>query len=268
MKIGVIGAGRMGTWFANELLESGHEVAVFDPDRTKGRLPGVETFDLIDGFSSYSPGMLVNAASLDKTIVAFESVMPFLPADCMLCDVASIKSGLKEYYESTKKPFVSIHPMFGPTFSNLDVLKEENVIFISESDPSGKLFWREMLAGYGLRMFEYSFEEHDRMMGYSLTTPFVSSLVFAACMDSKAVPGSTFARHMRIAKGLLSEDDHLLSEILFNQFSLDQLDKITSRLEFLKHIIRGHDSDEMKKYLDKLRTNVGVPAQHGGLKKN
>jgi prephenate dehydrogenase len=263
MKIAVMGAGRMGAWMVGELVDSGNDVAVFDPDPARARQPGAETLKDMDDLERFAPAMLINAASLDRTIEVFQNVLPHLPADCMLVDVASIKAGLREFYEKAGKPFVSIHPMFGPTFANLDSLKEENVIFITESDPAGKQFWRELLAGYGLRMFEYTFEEHDRMMGYSLTIPFVSSMVFAACMDSKAVPGSTFARHMRIAKGLLAEDDHLLSEILFNRFSLDQLDKITARLEFLKHIIRGRDSEEMKKYIDRLRVNVGVSSQHG-----
>ena len=95
------------------------------------------------------------------------------------------------------------------------------------------------------------------MMAYSLTTPFISSLVFASCVDSTAVPGTTFARHMKIAKGLLSEEDHLLCEVLFNPHSLPQLDRITARLEYLKHIIKGRDREEAKKFLDKLRKKIG-----------
>lgn len=109
----------------------------------------------------------------------------------------------------------------------------------------------------GVRIFEYTFDEHDRMMAYSLTTPFAASLVFAACMENTAVPGTTFARHRKIAKGLLSEDDHLLAEILFNPYSVPQLAKITASLEFLKHVIRGRDYEEAKGFFRKLRKNVG-----------
>ncbi len=93
-------------------------------------------------------------------------------------------------------------------------------------------------------------------MAYSLTVPFASTLVFAACMNRTAVPGTTFKKHMRIAKGLLSEDEWLLSEILFNKYSLKELENITNRLEYLKHIIKGKDKEEMKKFLEKLRKNI------------
>jgi len=146
--------------------------------------------------------------------------------------------------------------MFGPTFANMDSLREENAIIIKGSDQEGANFFMKFFASLGLRIFEYTFEEHDQMMAYSLTTPFVSSLVFAGCMEKTIVPGATFARHRKIATGLLDEDDQLLTEILFNPNSVSQIDKITGRLEYLKHIIMGKDREEMKKYLDNLRKNM------------
>ena len=48
---------------------------------------------------------------------AFEEVLPYLPKDCILSDIASVKTGLKEWYEQTGMAYVSTHPMFGPTFA-------------------------------------------------------------------------------------------------------------------------------------------------------
>jgi prephenate dehydrogenase len=112
-----------------------------------------------------------------------------------------------------------------------------------------------------VRIFEYSFEEHDRMMAYSLSTPFIASLVFASCIDAKAVPGTTFTRHMGIARKLLTEDDSLLAEILFNPHSLGEIARITSRLEFLKHIIKAADEDEAKRFFRQLRENIGIEGE-------
>jgi len=75
-------------------------------------------------------------------------------------------------------------------------------------------------------------------------------------MDSSAVPGSTFKKHHEIAKGLLSEDDTLLAEILFNPYSLSQLEEVTNKLEFLKHVIRQRDFDEAEKFFNRLRKNI------------
>ena len=61
---------------------------------------------------------------------------------------------------------------------------------------------------------------------------------------------------MAIARSLLTEDDHLLAEILFNPHSLAELAKITSRLEFLKHIIKAQDGDEAREFFRRLRENI------------
>jgi len=69
-------------------------------------------------------------------------------------------------------------------------------------------------------------------------------------------PGTTFRKHMDIAKGLLSEDDHLLAEIVFNPYTPRQIEEIGSQLAYITHIIRDRDYDEMQKFLNKLRRNI------------
>jgi prephenate dehydrogenase len=257
MRIAIIGAGKMGSWLAFALA-GGNEIAVYDTDKMRsGAVKGAMALDGLDGLAKFKPQMLINAVSLQNTVAAFVAAAPHIPEDCIIADVASIKGGLPEYYKSAGFRFVSIHPMFGPTFTDMAALREENAVIIKGSDETGAAVFRKLFETLGIRVFEYTFDEHDRMMAYSLTTPFAASLVFAACMESTAVPGTTFARHRKIAKGLLSEDDHLLSEILFNQYSLVQLEKITAKLEFLKHVIKGKDYDEAIRFFDKLRKNVG-----------
>ena len=175
---------------------------------------------------------------------------------CILVDMASVKEKLPEFYASFDFRFVSVHTMFGPTFANVEDLKKENVVIIRESDKDGSTFFEKFFKEMHLNIFYYTFEEHDRMIAYSLTLPFASTMVFAACLDRSTVPGTTFKRHLQIARGLLSEDDRLLSEILFNRFSLAQLEKVISKMEFLKHVIREKDQVEAVKFFKRLRGNI------------
>lgn len=116
---------------------------------------------------------------------------------------------------------VCLHsPMFGPTFANLGQLEKENTIIISEGDHLGKIFFKDIYSSLRLHICEYTFEEHDKVVAYSLGIPFASTMVFAATMKHQDAPGTTFKRHMKIARGLLSEDDYLLTEILFNPVPL------------------------------------------------
>lgn len=61
---------------------------------------------------------------------------------------------------------------------------------------------------------------------------------------------------MRIAKGVLNEDDYLLQEILFNPYTSDQVAQIRDELKELLEIIDNKDSDRMKQYLTKIREHV------------
>lgn len=256
MKICIIGAGHMGAWLTEELCHD-HEVAVFDlePRRLKYFIK-VQRFTDLDEIRGFAPEMLLNCVSLQNTITAFESILPCLPQDCILADIASVKEGLPGFYETTGHPFVSTHPMFGPTLANFRDLSQESAIVITESGDIGKKFFLELYSSLNIRTFEYSFDEHDRTIAYSLSTPFASTLVFAACMKKQEAPGTNFKKHMKIAEGLLSEDDYLLSEIMFSPYTLDQIEKINQKLSYLTHIIKAKDYEEMILFLDRLRKNI------------
>ena len=256
MKIFIIGAGRMGSWLTEELCHD-HEVAVFDADPKKLKyFINVKRFMKLREAKTFKPEMVINCVSLQKTEEVFNSIISMLPEECILADIASVKNGLFDYYKRTGRRFVSTHPMFGPTFGNVRNLSTENAIMIKESDEEGKKFFFDLYKSLKLNIYEYSFDEHDRIIAYSLSTPFASSLVFAACMKKIDAPGTTFKKHMEIAKGLLSEDDFLISEVLFNPYTLKQIESINSQLSYLTHIIKARDHEEMEKFLTKLRENI------------
>ena len=256
MKILITGAGKMGT-FLTVVLCIQHEVALYDTDPKKLRFV-FNTLRLtqLDEIKEFEPELLINCVTLKYTIDAFEKVLPYLPQNCIISDIASVKTGLQEYYEKCGRRYVSTHPMFGPTFATLDNLSTQSAIIISESDHMGKAFFKDLYQSLHLRIFEYSFEEHDETIAYSLSIPFASTLVFASVMKHQEAPGTTFKRHMDIAKGLLSEDDFLLSEILFNPHTPRQVENIRKELLDLLDIIETKDNERMLGFLTKVRKNI------------
>ena len=159
-------------------------------------------------------------------------------------------------YEKCGFRYVSTHPMFGPTFANLGALSSENAIVINEGDYMGRIFFLDLYRRLGLNVHEYSFDEHDEAMAYSLSVPFVSTFVFSAVMKHQDAPGTTFKRHLTIAKGVLSEDDTLLREILFNPRTKAHVEGIRSELKELIQIIDNRDEEALNAYLTKIRGNI------------
>ena len=256
MKILILGAGKMGSFFT-DVLSFQHETAVYDVDPKRLRfIYNAYRFTSIDEIADFMPELVINAATVKYTLDAFKQVLPILSKDCILSDIASVKTGLKEFYETCGFRYVSTHPMFGPTFANLDKLSTENAIIITEGDHLGRIFFKDLYQSLGLNIFEYSFDEHDETVAYSLSIPFVSTFVFAAVMKHQDAPGTTFKRHMAIARGVLSEDDYLLQEILFNPRTPAQVEGIRTELHELLEIISNKDATGMKRYLEKIREKI------------
>ena len=246
----------MGSFFI-DLLSFDHEVAVYEKDAKRLRFTyNCYRFTKMEEIEMFRPELVINAVTVKYTLPAFEEVLPHLSHDCIISDIASVKTGLQEFYEKSGFRFVSTHPMFGPTFANLNQLSEENAVIIKEGDYMGKIFFKDLYQTMKLNIFEYTFDEHDETVAYSLSIPFVSTFVFAAVMKHQEAPGTTFKKHMAIAKGLLSEDDYLLQEILFNPRTPSQVENIRLELKNLLEIISNKDAEGMKKYLTKIREKI------------
>lgn len=256
MRILIMGAGKMGSFFT-DVLSFEHEVAVYDVDPKRLRfMYNCYRFTNMEEVENFHPELVINAATVKYTLDAFRQVLPHLTKDCIISDIASVKTVLKEFYENCGFRYVSTHPMFGPTFANLDKLSTENAIIIKEGDHLGRIFFKDLYHRLGLNIFEYTFDEHDETVAYSLSIPFVSTFVFAAVMKHQDAPGTTFKRHMAIAKGVLSEDDYLLQEILFNPRTPEQVEGIRTELNELLDIISEKDGDRMHAYLEKIRKHI------------
>lgn len=256
MRILILGAGKMGSFFL-DLLSFEHEVAVceINPERMRFTYNCLRltTMEEIRGFN---PELVINAVTVNSTLQAFKEVIPHLSGHCVISDVASVKTGLKEYYGQCGHPYVSSHPMFGPTFANLHQLIHENAIIINEGDYMGRVFFRDVYQKLGLNIYEYTFEEHDKTVACSLSIPFASSFVFASLADKKNAPGTTFNRLSQISKEVLGEDDHLLQEVLFNPYTHRRIADMRNELAELLDIIDHRDQNRMKSYLKRIRGHV------------
>ena len=256
MKILILGAGKMGSFFT-DVLSFDHECAVYEIDPKRMRfLYNAQRFTSLDEIDAFRPDLVINAVTLKYTIEVFKQVIPHLHQDCIISDISSVKTDLKEFYESTGMHYVSTHPMFGPTFANLGALSSENAIVINEGDYLGRVFFLDLYRRLGLNVHEYSFSEHDEAMAYSLSVPFVSTFVFSAVMKHQDAPGTTFKRHLGIARGVLSEDDTLLREILFNPRTKHHVEQIRAELKDLIQIIDNRDEKALNEYLAKRRRNI------------
>ena len=144
MRILILGAGKMGSFFT-DILSFQHETAVFDVNPHQLRFVyNTYRFTTLEEIKEFEPELVINAVTVKYTLDAFRKVLPVLPKDCIISDIASVKTGLKKFYEESGFRYVSSHPMFGPTFASLSNLSSENAIIISEGDHLGKIFFKDL----------------------------------------------------------------------------------------------------------------------------
>lgn len=253
MRILILGAGKMGRWLSDSLcLEE--EIAVFDSDKTKLKyLFDVQRLTSLEEIYDFQPEMVINAVGLAQTEKAFSQVLPYIPKNCILSDIASVKNNIETFYRNSGFLFVSSHPMFGPTFANVRQLQTQSAIIMEESCPQGRQFFKGFYEKLGIHVIEVSFKEHDQLTAYSLATPFMATLAFASCLKPIEAPGTTFKKHVEIADGLLSEDNELLSEILLNQYSLQQMKSIHKVLNQLSSWIETKNTEALNQFINNLK---------------
>ncbi len=104
-----MGAGKMGSFFI-DLLSFDHEVAAYEKDARRLRFTyNCQRFTALDEVENFQPELVINAVTVKYTIPAFEEVLPVLPEDCILSDISSVKTGLKDWYGQCGHPLSLIH---------------------------------------------------------------------------------------------------------------------------------------------------------------
>jgi prephenate dehydrogenase len=255
MNILIIGAGKMGSWMATVLQEE-HQVALLEKNPGRQKTTPVPLLESTASIAAFNPDMVINAVNLEATLTVFGEVTQYLQPKTILADMASVKNGLARFYLNSGFPFVSTHPMFGPTFADMKGLKDENAIIIEESGETGKAFFLEVFRSLGLQIHFMSFHQHDQSMSESLSVPFILSLLFASKTDQKVRPGTTYAQHLRIARAVLSEDDRLLAEVLMNRATVEQINHLEDLLLKIKCMIQENAQEGLLPFIHSTRAHL------------
>jgi prephenate dehydrogenase len=256
MNILIAGNGKMGGWLSTILCRH-HHVGIIDKQPVEVKpATNITVINKKQEIAEFNPDLLVNAVTLDATRRVFEELMPWLPGHTMLADMASVKNGISSFYQQCGRKFVSTHPMFGPTFADLQNLKSEHAILIKESDQEGKKFFEQLFSDLGLTLHHLTFREHDERMSESLSVPFILSMLFASQLRENDHPGTTYDKHLQIARGLFTEDHTLLTEVLMNPATLEKISGLKKDLDALQDAIEKKDASGLMRFLGEASQRV------------
>ena len=271
MRVAIIGAGNMGSWFAKLFRDEGYSVVVASRNQKKLRELGtklnVET-------ASYSEA--INGADrilICVSIPALEEVVKLINKQIkknqILLDICSIKKYpieiLHKYFPDNL--ILGTHPVFGPGSTSL---KNKTVILTPTNNEEKKFakdfeYW---LKSKQARVFLMSPEEHDLLMSVVLGLPHFIGLV--ACdvlldqekyIETKKVSGTTFRMLFTLAEVAALEEPELFYSLHSYLPEVVDLEDLFSKKasEWLK-LIKKKDAaaivEKMNQIKAKLKKNI------------
>ena len=267
MRVAILGAGKMGAWFAKFFLEEGYSVVVADRKKEKlaklkNRL-AVETADFLEAVRDADRVLICVSISAFESIV--KMIAPSIRENQVVMDICSIKKfPVKIMHKYIKSGVVlGTHPVFGPGSKGV----EHKAFVLTPTRPEEKKFaetFKEWLEQKEARVFVISPERHDALMSVVLGFPhFLGVVVCDALLEqvdyagTKNVAGTTYRLLLTLAEATALENPELFASL---QLNLPELEKVESRFiekacEWLKLIQQG-DQTAVSRKMEQLKTKL------------
>ncbi|MCK5679414.1 bifunctional chorismate mutase/prephenate dehydrogenase, partial [bacterium] len=145
------GGGGMGRLFQRWFIGSGYRVRVLEIGDW-GRV--AELCENID--------LALVSVPIDQTVATIEKLSPYLPKNCILADLTSVKGlSVKAMCENFSGSVLGLHPMFGPDTKSM----ERQIVVVTPGRESAEDRWlAEQLSAWGGVVVRAAAKEHDEIM--------------------------------------------------------------------------------------------------------
>lgn len=268
MKIAVIGAGKMGVWFARFFQSKGYTVTLADRKQEKlSKLKKELQVDTTTDFKKAVQG--ADQILLSVSISAFEEVVktisPAIRKGQVVMDVCSIKeSPVNIMHKYIKEGLVlGTHPVFGPGSNGV---KHKAYILTPTNDKEQEFAeqFKQWLEKEEAHVFVMTPKKHDELMSVVLGLPHFLGLVACETLleqknlaETKKVAGTTYRMLFTLAEATALETPDLYANL---QTNLPQLGKIEDQFmdkaqEWLR-LIKAKDFNAIVERMERLKKKL------------
>ena len=267
MKTAIIGAGKMGVWFAKFCKENGEQVILSSRNKEKlariGEELGVETADLADAVKKAEN--IIICVSIDAFEEVVKKIAPHIHEGQTVVDICSIKEQtIKVMHKYLGKALVlGTHPVFGPGSRSV----KNKAYILTPTNAKEQEFaekYRKWLEKVGARVFIMSPKKHDGLMSVVLGLPHFLGLVACDALleqadypETKEVAGTTYRMLFILAEATAMENPELFSSLQFNLPEMEKLEKlvIEKAREWL-NLIKQKDPEAVAAKMDTLKKKL------------
>jgi prephenate dehydrogenase len=267
MRTAVLGAGKMGVWFARFCKEKGDNVVLADRNpeklaKLKSEL-GVETADFPAAVKDADRVLIcVSISSFEETV---KKIVPSIHKGQPIMDICSVKEYPVEVMHKHLKGALTLgtHPVFGPGSNGL----AHKAYVLTPTNPEEEAYADEFqwwLEKEGANVFVMTPQKHDELMAIVLGFPHFLGL--AACetlleqpafAESKKLAGTTYRMLFTLAEAVVMETPDLYANLQTKLPGMEKMEElfISNADEWLE-LMKRKDSKAIIERMERLRVKL------------
>jgi prephenate dehydrogenase len=251
LRVAIIGAGKMGRWFARLFKNEGYSVVICSRTRSKAKALrnkfGIElastNVDAVEGAD-----WILLCVSLDGLEPALKEVGSHIKAGQAVMDISSIKEIPVNLLHKYVIDGITLgtHPVFGPGAKSLE---GQNFVLtpVNEEEKRFAKEFKDWLESRGAKVTVMPPRRHDRLMSLVLGFPhFVGLVAGDALLDNsdyaeaKKVGGATYQMLLTLAGAVAAEEPGFYSNLHMSLPEMEKiedlfLNKVEEWLKLVKH---------------------------------
>ena len=262
-QVGIVGAGRMGGWFASYFKPLVRRVELFDADKEFGRRRARELGCNFSGSLRRiaASDLIIVAVPISKTLAETKLLLKQAESkqtSTRIIEISSIKEGV--FGAIGKSPTLySIHPLFG---SSADQFADNSLILVDSGREKEDDFLRPLFPHF--RILNLKAREHDKLMTLMLSLPHALALTFASIASEEknqlpnAISSPSYDSLLQVAKKTLSENPKIYYEIQsMNRHNQEMFREIKNSVARLDALISGGDYSKFGKFFYATKKRLG-----------
>jgi prephenate dehydrogenase len=269
MKIAVIGAGKMGVWFAKFFQSKGYDVTL--ADRKKEKLEKLKDV-LVDLTYSFEEAVqdadqILLCVSIDAMEEVVKAISPAVHEGQVVMDICSIKEApVKTMHQYLKGATVlGTHPVFGPGSNGV----KHKAYVLTPTNAKEQEFaeqFKKWLEEEEAHVFIMTPKKHDELMSIVLGLPHFLGLVACETLleqknlpETKKVAGTTYRMLFTLAEATALETPDLYAAVQTNLSGLGDIeDLFMAKAQELLTLIKNKDQKAIVERMEQLKKKLAA----------
>ncbi len=268
MKIAVVGAGKMGVWFAKFFQSKGYTVTLADRKQEKLTKPKKElNVDITTDFKAAVQGadQILICVSINAFEEVVKAISPALHKGQVVMDICSIKEApvriMHQYIKDAT--ILGTHPVFGPGSNGV----KHKAYILTPTTPNEQAFavqFKKWLEQEEAHVFVMTPKKHDELMSLVLGLPHFIGLVACETLleqknlpETKKVAGTTYRMLFTLAEATAMETPDLYASLQMNLPELGKIeDLFMAKAQEWLNLIKSKDSEAIVERMEQLKKKL------------